>query len=130
MSVLLDHLYAMAGKRRDLEIHQVRNIDCWGFLLYRDGAYHIHINESVRDFRKTMILVEELGEYARRRRLERSHARDGEDLSPREMIVREKMDRAWVIRFTKKLLFMVRRGLHGPRVRRPKENRTGGFRVS
>jgi hypothetical protein len=130
MSVLLDHLYGLAAKRRDLEIHQVPNIECWGFLLYRDGAYHIHINESVRDFRKTMILVEELGEYARRRRLERGHAQGGEALSPREVIVREKMDRAWVVRYSKKLLYLVRRGLHGANVRRPKERRTGGVRVS
>ncbi|MDQ7833483.1 MAG: ImmA/IrrE family metallo-endopeptidase [Desulfovibrionaceae bacterium] len=130
MSVLLDRLYGFAAKRPDLEIHQAPNIDCWGFLLYRDKTYHIHINESVRDFRKTMILVEELGEYARRRRQDRAAALAGEDLSPRAMIVREKMDRAWVVRFSKKLLYMVRRGLHGVNVRRPKENRTGGVRVS
>jgi hypothetical protein len=125
MSVLLDRLYDMAGKRADLEIHLVPNIDCWGFLLYRDGTYHIHVNETVRDFRKTLILVEELGEYARRRRTAQAA-----DAGALDMIVREKMDRAWVTRFSKKLLYMVRRGLHGPMVRRPKENRTGGFRVS
>lgn len=130
MSVLLDRLYQCAGKRSDLEIHQVQNLECWGFLLRRDGAYQIHINESVRDFRKTMILVEVLGEYARRRRRDRV-ADPGEDsLSQREMILREKMDQAWVVRFSKKLLYMVRRGLHGTNVRRPKENRTGGVRVS
>ncbi|QLA17078.1 ImmA/IrrE family metallo-endopeptidase [Desulfolutivibrio sulfoxidireducens] len=130
MSVLLDRLYAMAGKRSDLEIHQVPNIDCWGFLLVRDGTFHIHVNEKVRDFRKTMILVEELGEYARRRRAGRNGMAGIQPGLTQEMIVREKMDRAWVIRFSKKLLYMVRRGLHGTRVRRPKENRTGGIRVS
>jgi len=130
MSVLLDRLYAFAEKRPDLEIHQAQHIDCWGFLLHRDGAYQIHINASVRDFRKTMILVEVLGEYARRRRQDRAAALAGEDRSNREMIVREKMDRDWVVRFSKKLLYLVRRGLHGANVRRPKENRTGGVRVS
>jgi hypothetical protein len=129
MSVLLDRLYAIAAKRPDLQIHQVPNIDCWGFLLYRDGIYHIHVNEGVRNFRKTMILVEELGEYARRRR-NRGDAAGAESLAPLEMIVREKMDRAWVTRFSKKLLYMVRRGLHGATNRKPKETRTGGVRVS
>lgn len=129
MSVLLDHLYKLASKRSDLEVHQVPNIDCWGFLLQRDGAYHIHINESVRDFRKTMILVEELGEYARRRRMARTRCGQ-ENLSARDMIIREKMDRAWVVRFSRKLLYLVRRGLHGARVRRPVAERSGGIRVS
>ncbi len=123
MAGLLARLLALADKRDDLVVTEVDDIDSWGFLLYRDGRYHIYLNRFVRDFRKTMVLVDELGHYALRRRLaRREHLPPGtEDLV--ERIRQDKACDAWALRFSKRLLYLVRRGLHGGTSRRPRQGR-------
>ena len=123
MAGLLARLLALADKRDDLVVTEVDDIDSWGFLLYRDGRYHIYLNRFVRDFRKTMVLVDELGHYALRRRLaRREHLPPGaEDLV--ERIRQDKACDVWASRFSRRLLYLVRRGLHGGTSRRPRQGR-------
>jgi len=121
MAGLLARLLALADKRDDLVVTEVDDIDSWGFLLYRDGRYHIYLNRFVRDFRKTMVLVDELGHYALRRSLSRR-----ENLPPgaetlAERIRQDKACDVWAARFSKRLLYLVRRGLHGGVSRRPRQ---------
>jgi Zn-dependent peptidase ImmA (M78 family) len=123
MAGLLARLLALADKRDDLVVTEVDDIDSWGFLLYRDGRYHIYLNRFVRDFRKTMVMVDELGHYALRRRLSRR-----EHLSPgaETLVARIREDKAcdeWAAKFSKRLLYLVRRGLHGGTSRRPRQGR-------
>jgi len=124
MAGLLARLYDLAKKRDDLVVTEVDDIDSWGFLLFRDGRYHIYINRSIRDFRKTMALVDELGHYALRRRLSR---RDRTPEAAATLVERIRQDKAcdvWAAKFTRRLLFLVRRGLHGGTSRRPRQ---GGY---
>jgi hypothetical protein len=119
MAGVLARLLALAGKRDDLVVTEVDDIDSWGFLLFRDGRYHLYLNRYIRDFRKTMVLVEELGRYALRRHIARC-----EGLAPNAetLIERIRQDQAcdaWAAKFSKRLLYFVRRGLHGGRSRRP-----------
>ncbi len=121
MAGLLGRLFELAAKRDDLVVTEVDDIDSWGFLLFRDGRYHIYINRSVRDFRKTMALSDELGHYALRRRIAR---REGVPAAAATMVERIREDRAcddWAARFTRRLLYMIRRGLHGGISRRPRQ---------
>lgn len=121
MAGLLGRLFELAAKRDDLVVTEVDDIDSWGFLLFRDGRYHIYINRSVRDFRKTMALSDELGHYALRRRIAR---REGVPPAAATMVERIREDRAcddWAARFTRRLLYMIRRGLHGGISRRPRQ---------
>ena len=123
MAGLLARLIEMAGKRDDLVVTEVDDIDSWGFLLFRDSRYHIFINRSIRDFRKTMVLVDELGHYALRRRLaKREHLPCGAE-SLVERIRQDKSCDAWAAKFSRRLLYLVRRGLHGGTSRRPKQGR-------
>jgi len=121
MAGLLDRLFALAKKRPDLVVTEVDDIDSWGFLLYRDGRYRIYINRSIRDFRKTMVLADELGHYALRRRVVRLQhiAPDAESLA--ECIRRDKSADDWATKFSRRLLFFIRRGLHGATSRRPRQ---------
>lgn len=121
MAGLLDRLYALAQKRSDLVITEVDDIDSWGFLLFRDGRYRIFINRTIRDFRKTMVLADELGHYALRRRITRLQhlAPDAESLA--DCIRRDKSADSWAIKFSRRLLYFVRQGLHGPSSRRPRQ---------
>jgi hypothetical protein len=121
MAGLLDRLYALAQKRADLIVTEVDDIDSWGFLLFRDGRYRIYVNRTIRDFRKTMILADELGHYALRRRIvRRQHiSPDAESLA--ESIRRDKSADAWATKFSRRLLFFIRRGLHGATSRRPRQ---------
>ena len=123
MAGLLARLFDMAGKRDDLVITEVDDIDSWGFLLFRDGRYHIFINRSIRDFRKTMVLVDELGHYALRRRIVR---RERLPEGAETLVERIRLDKAcdaWAAKFSRRLLYLVRRGLHGGTSRRPKQGR-------
>ena len=123
MAGLLARLLELADKRDDLVVTEVEDIDSWGFLLFRDGRYHIYLNRYVRDFRKTMALVDELGRYALRRRIARREhlAQNAEDLT--ERIRQDKACEAWAIKFSKRLLYLVRRGLHGGMARPPRQGR-------
>ncbi len=118
---LLARLFALAAKRCDLVVTEVDDIDSWGFLLFRDGRYHIYVNRSIRDFRKTMVLVDELGHYALRRRITKREglAPDAETLA--ERIRQDKAADAWATKFSKRLLYLIRRGLHGGTSRRPRQ---------
>ena len=78
MAGLLARLMEMASNRDDLVVSEVDDIDSWGFLLYRDGRYHIYINRAIRDSRKTMSLVNELGHYALGRRIAPRESLPGE----------------------------------------------------
>lgn len=123
MAGLLTRLIEMAGKRGDLVVTEVDDIDSWGFLLFRDGRYHIFINRSVRDFRKTMALVDELGHYALRRSLTRRERLPGGAETLVERIRQDKACDAWAAKFSRRLLYFVRRGLHGGTSRRPRQGR-------
>jgi Zn-dependent peptidase ImmA (M78 family) len=121
MAGLLARLFELAAKRADLKVTEVDDIDSWGFLLFRDGRYNIFINRSVRDFRKTMALADELGHYALRRRIAR---REGLPPAAATMVERIRQDKAcdaWAAKFTRRLLYMIRRGLHGGISRRPRQ---------
>ncbi len=121
MAGLLARLFELAAKRADLKVTEVDDIDSWGFLLFRDGHYNIFINRSVRDFRKTMALADELGHYALRRRIAR---REGLPPAAATMVERIRQDKAcdvWAAKFTRRLLYMIRRGLHGGISRRPRQ---------
>ncbi|WP_029459184.1 ImmA/IrrE family metallo-endopeptidase [Solidesulfovibrio alcoholivorans] len=121
MAGLLARLFELAAKRADLKVTEVDDIDSWGFLLFRDGHYNIFINRSVRDFRKTMALADELGHYALRRRIAR---REGLPPAAATMVERIRQDKAcdaWAAKFTRRLLYMIRRGLHGDTSRRPRQ---------
>lgn len=121
MAGLLERLLTLAGKRDDLVVTEVDDIESWGFLLFRDGRYHIYINRCIRDFRKTMVLVDELGHYALRRRVAR---REGLAPGAETLVERIRQDRAcdaWASKFSKRLLYIVRRGLHGGTSRRPRQ---------
>ena len=123
MAGLLARLFELAAKRADLKVTEVDDIDSWGFLLFRDGRYNIFINRSVRDFRKTMALADELGHYALRRRIAR---REGLPPAAATMVERIRQDKAcdaWAAKFSKRLLYFVRRGLHGGTSRRPRQGR-------
>lgn len=121
MAGLLDRLFDLAKKRPDLVVTEVDDIDSWGFLLYRDGRYRIYVNRSIRDFRKTMVLADELGHYVMRRRYVRLRhiSPDAESLA--ESIRRDKDAATWAARFSRRLLFFIRRGLHGATSRRPRQ---------
>ena len=93
MAGLLARLFELAVKRADLKVTEVDDIDSWGFLLFRDGRYNIFINRSVRDFRKTMALADELGHYALRRRIAR---REGLPVVVRDAIARMRAHGVWV----------------------------------
>jgi Zn-dependent peptidase ImmA (M78 family) len=121
MAGLLDRLFALAQKRSDLVITEVDDIDSWGFLLFRDGRYRIYINRTIRDFRKTMVLADELGHYALRRRITRLQNIPPDAESLAECIRRDKTAEAWAGRFSRRLLYFVRRGLHGATSRRPRQ---------
>lgn len=123
MAGLLSRLYDLAEKRDDLVVAEVDDIDSWGFLLFRDGRYHIYINDSVRDFRKTMALVDELGHYALRRRLVRREGRPETAATMKEQIREDRACDAWAAKFSRRLLYFVRRGLHGGTSRRPRHGR-------
>ena len=123
MAGLLARLMEMAGKRDDLVVTEVDDIDSWGFLLFRDGRYNIFINRSVRDFRKTMALADELGHYALRRRIARRESLPGEAETLVARIRQDKACDAWAAKFSKRLLYFVRRGLHGGTSRRPRQGR-------
>uniref|UniRef100_I2Q504 IrrE N-terminal-like domain-containing protein n=1 Tax=Desulfovibrio sp. U5L TaxID=596152 RepID=I2Q504_9BACT len=123
MAGLLSRLYDLAEKRDDLAVAEVDDIDSWGFLLFRDGRYHIYINDSVRDFRKTMALVDELGHYALRRRLARREGRPETAATMKEQILEDRACDAWAAKFSRRLLYLVRRGLHGGTSRRPRQGR-------
>ncbi|HCR13958.1 ImmA/IrrE family metallo-endopeptidase [Solidesulfovibrio sp.] len=121
MAGLLARLFELAAKRADLKVTEVDDIDSWGFLLFRDGRYNIFINRSVRDFRKTMALADELGHYALRRRIAR---REGLPPAAATMVERIRQDKAcdaWAAKFTRRLLYMIRRGLHGGTSSRPRQ---------
>lgn len=120
MAGLLARLIDMAGRRDDLVVTEVDDIDSWGFLLFRDGRYHIFINRSIRDFRKTMVLVDELGHYALRRRISRRERLPDGAETLMERIRTDKACDTWAAKFSKRLLYMVRRGLHGGTSRRPR----------
>lgn len=121
MAGLLSRLLALSSRRDDLVVTEVDDIDSWGFLLFRDGRYHIYLNRYVRDFRKTMALVDALGQYALRRRIaKREHVSpDAENLATR--IRQDKACDAWVAKYSRRLLYLVRRGLHGGVSRRPRQ---------
>lgn len=123
MAGLLARLHELAEKRDDLTVVEVDDIDSWGFLLFRDGRYHIYINRSVRDFRKTMVLSGELGHYVLRRRLARRAGTPPPAETMAARIRQDKADDAWAAQFTRRLLYMVRRGLHGSMSRRPRQGR-------
>lgn len=123
MAGLLARLYELAEKRDDLVVTEADDIDSWGFLLFRDGVYHIYINDSVRDFRKTMALVDELGHYALRRRLARKDGLTVVAAPVADRIRDDKACDAWAARFSRRLLYFVRRGLHGGTSRRPRHGR-------
>lgn len=123
MAGLLTRLFDLAEKRTDLQVTEVDDIDSWGFLLFRDGSYHIFINRSVRDFRKTMALADELGHYALRRRISRREGTPPAAGSVMERIRQDKACDAWAAKFTRRLLYMIRRGLHGGTSRRPRQGR-------
>jgi len=123
MAGLLARLMEMAGKRDDLVVTEVDDIDSWGFLLFRDGRYHIYVNRSIRDFRKTMILVDELGHYALRRRIAKRERLPGGAENLVERIRQDKACDAWAAKFSKRLRYFVRRGLHGGTSRRPRQGR-------
>jgi len=120
MARLLDRLYELAGNREDIVLSLADDIDCWGFLLFKEGKYHLYLNENIRDFRKSMILVQLLGDYAERRFQARRNRGAASDLSAGEGIRREKAREAWSARFSKRLLWRVRLGLHGAPSRRPR----------
>lgn len=124
MAGLLARLLALAEKRDDLVVAEVDDIDSWGFLLFRDGRYHIYLNRYVRDFRKTMVLVDELGHYALRRRIVRREGLSPETATLVERIRHDKDCDAWAAKFSRRLLYFVRRGLHGDTSRRPRQ---GGY---
>jgi Zn-dependent peptidase ImmA (M78 family) len=121
MAGLLDRLYTLAQKRSDLVITEVDDIDSWGFLLYRDGRYRIYVNRTIRDFRKTMVLADELGHYALRRRIVRLRHIPPDAESLAECIRRDKSADAWAAKFSRRLLYFIRRGLHGATSRRPRQ---------
>ncbi|EFL49412.1 conserved hypothetical protein [Solidesulfovibrio fructosivorans JJ]] len=121
MAELLTKLVALAEKRDDLVVTEVDDIDSWGFLLYRDGRYHIYVNRSVRNFRKIMVLADELGHYALRRRISKREGMPPAAESIVERIRQDKACDAWAAKFTRRLLFMIRRGLHGDVSRRPRQ---------
>lgn len=121
MAGLLARLMTLAQRREDLVVTEVDDIDSWGFLLFRDGRYHIYINRSVRDFRKTMVLADELGHYALRRRISRREGTPPAAATVVERIRQDKACDAWASRFTRRLLYCVRRGLHGTTSRRPRQ---------
>ena len=123
MAGLLARLFELAVKRADLKVTEVDDIDSWGFLLFRDGRYHIYVNRSIRDFRKTMVLVDELGHYALRRRIARRERLPGGAENLVERIRQDKACDAWAAKFSKRLLYFVRRGLHGGTSRRPRQGR-------
>jgi Zn-dependent peptidase ImmA (M78 family) len=121
MPGLLARLVALAEKRDDLVVTEVDDIDSWGFLLFRDGRYHIYVNRAVRDFRKTMVLADELGHYALRRRISK---REGVPPAAATLVERIRQDKAcdaWAAKFTRRLLYFIRRGLHGSVSRRPRQ---------
>lgn len=124
MGGLLARLLTLADDRDDLVVTEVDDIDSWGFLLFRDGRYHIYLNRYVRDFRKTMVLVDEYGHYALRRRLARREGLAAGAESLAERIRQDKACAAWAAKFSKRLLYLVRRGLHGGTSRRPRQ---GGY---
>ncbi|WP_300160378.1 ImmA/IrrE family metallo-endopeptidase [Solidesulfovibrio sp.] len=123
MAGLLARLFELAAKRGDLKVLEVDDIDSWGFLLFRDGRYNIFINRSVRDFRKTMALADELGHYALRRRIARKEGLPPAAATMVERIREDKACDAWAAKFTRRLLYMIRRGLHGGTSRRPRQGR-------
>jgi len=123
MARLLDRLYELAGNRDDLVLFLAGDIDSWGFLLFKNGKYHLYLNEHIRDFRKSMMLVQLLGDYAQRRfqsRRDRGAALPVSAVSLGEGIMREKARAAWVAKFSRRLLWRVRFGLHGAPSRRPR----------
>ncbi|UJX39946.1 ImmA/IrrE family metallo-endopeptidase [Desulfovibrio sp. JY] len=121
MAGLLARLVDLAEKREDLVVTEVDDIDSWGFLLYRDDRYHIYVNRSVRNFRKIMVLADELGHYALRRRIARREGLPPEAATIVERIRQDRACDAWAAKFTRRLLFFIRRGLHGSRSRRPRQ---------
>lgn len=121
MAGVLGRLFDLAQKRVDLVVTEVDDIDSWGFLLFRDGRYHIYINRSIRDFRKTMVLVNELGHYALRRRFVRREGISPGAESVVERLRQDKAAEAWADRFSRRLLYLIRRGLHGGISRRPRQ---------
>ena len=124
MAGLLARLLALAEKRGDLVVAEVDDIDSWGFLLFRDGRYHIYLNRYVRDFRKTMALVDELGHYALRRRIARREGLPPDACTVVERIRHDTACDAWAANFSRRLLYFVRLGLHGDISRRPRQ---GGY---
>lgn len=126
MARLLERLCELAGNREDLVLSLADDIDCLGFLLFKEGKYHLYLNENIRDFRKSMALVQLLGDYAQRRFQARRDRRAAPPASADEGILREREREAWSARFSKRLLWRVRLGLHGPPSRRPRSGGLGG----
>jgi len=121
MAGVLGRLFELAQKRADLVVTEVDDIDSWGFLLFRDGRYHIYINRTIRDFRKTMVLVDELEHYALRRHFVRREHLSPDAESVVERIREDKAAAVWAGKFSRRLLFLIRRGLHGSTSRRPRQ---------
>ncbi len=119
MARLLDRLCQLAETRDDVVLVKTSDIGSWGFLLFKDGKYHIYLNETIRDFRKSMILVQLLGDYAHRRLCARKGLEGTASGSVREVIVLEKARDNWIVTFSKRLLWRVRLGLHGKASSRP-----------
>ena len=125
MAKLFDRLSDLAGNRDDIVLALVDDIDSWGFTLMRDGKCHLYLNAGIRDFRKSMMLVQLLGDYAYRRFQDgrnREALLPGSTVSAGERILLERARDAWIAKFSRRLLWRVRLGLHGAPSRRPKRD--------
>ncbi len=119
MGSLYTRLRELAEARDDLVVNEVDDIDVWGFTLFREGKYNIFINAKVRDYRKSLVMVEELAEYVYRR-LDSKRGRDVAGRpATRDDLVEKRAKSNWVGRFSKRLLWYARRGLHGAPAKRP-----------